>query len=312
VPKRAPALAAHSHAIPAPHSPTAPSTSARPHSRRSTSADLLPRVFALDVPTCPHCGGPRRRIAGSLSQRRRSILAIRRCAVNQGLPHRPRRRAQAPRASRSLDQASKARTLPLARRARLRLSRHPRAAEHAPRRRVCAVVSKAPAPPPRAARQPHKPGPSKRRPGLGGHMTDARSAPNLHLAVDDVRRRRSTSTAHAGLVRCAAPSSGTPRLALAMERGLASRAKRVQAVARALWERAGLFSGAGGGRWVCSAGQGQRLGRSRTVRGSALKQVPARGVEAPWAVRDARGSCPHNWVGELCDEATWAALVKDR
>ena len=53
VPKRAPVPAAHSHAASAPNLPTAPSTSARSHSRRSTWAELLRRVFALDVLTCP-------------------------------------------------------------------------------------------------------------------------------------------------------------------------------------------------------------------------------------------------------------------
>lgn len=51
------------HAVSAPNSPTLPSTSARSRSSRSTWAELLRRVFALDVLTCPHCGGPRRLIA---------------------------------------------------------------------------------------------------------------------------------------------------------------------------------------------------------------------------------------------------------
>jgi hypothetical protein len=38
------------------------------------------------------------------------------------------------------------------------------------------------------------------------------------------------------------PSSGSPRLALAVERALASRPTRARAVERALWERAGLLA----------------------------------------------------------------------
>jgi hypothetical protein len=45
------------------NSPTAPSTSARSHLRRSTWAQLLRRVFAAGVLTCPHRAGPRRLIA---------------------------------------------------------------------------------------------------------------------------------------------------------------------------------------------------------------------------------------------------------
>jgi hypothetical protein len=63
VPKRAPASTSPSCGPLAPNSPTAPSTSARSRSSRSTWAELLRRVFAVDVLTCPHCGGPRRLIA---------------------------------------------------------------------------------------------------------------------------------------------------------------------------------------------------------------------------------------------------------
>ena len=63
VPKRAPASTSPSCGPLAPNSPTAPGTSARSRSSRSTWAELLRRVFAVDVLTCPHCGGPRRLIA---------------------------------------------------------------------------------------------------------------------------------------------------------------------------------------------------------------------------------------------------------
>jgi len=63
VPKRTTAPAAPSCAALAPASSTAPSNSARSRSSRSTWAELLRRVFALDVLTCPHCGAPRRLIA---------------------------------------------------------------------------------------------------------------------------------------------------------------------------------------------------------------------------------------------------------
>jgi hypothetical protein len=49
---------------------------------------------------------------------------------------------------------------------------------------------------------------------------------------------------------------------------LASRARRVQAVNRALWERAGLLAVDGGGRGVCSAGQGQQELDWRAVHGT--------------------------------------------
>lgn len=65
VPKRAPAPTSPTCGPLAPNSPTAPSTSdrSRSHPRRSTWAELLHRVFAVDVLICPHCGGPRRFIA---------------------------------------------------------------------------------------------------------------------------------------------------------------------------------------------------------------------------------------------------------
>ena len=63
VPKRAPASTSPSCGPLAPNSPTAPSNSVRSRSSRSIWAELLRRVFAVDVLSCPHCGGPRRLIA---------------------------------------------------------------------------------------------------------------------------------------------------------------------------------------------------------------------------------------------------------
>ncbi len=63
VPTRAPAPSLHPCCPAAPNSPTAPSTSARSRSSRSTWAELLRRVFVVDVLTCPQCGGARRFIA---------------------------------------------------------------------------------------------------------------------------------------------------------------------------------------------------------------------------------------------------------
>ena len=88
---------------------------------RTTWAELMKRAFALDVLVCPHCGGPRKLIAGSPSQRRRSVVALRRCATNRGLPHRGVGGAQDPRALGPLDRVSSARASPRAARARARL-----------------------------------------------------------------------------------------------------------------------------------------------------------------------------------------------
>jgi hypothetical protein len=90
VPKRAPVPAVRSHAAFAPGSPTAPSTSSHSHSRRSTWAELLRRVFAVDVLTCPHCGGPRRLIAHITDP-----VVVRKILAHLGLPTEPPRPAPA-------------------------------------------------------------------------------------------------------------------------------------------------------------------------------------------------------------------------
>ncbi len=66
-------------------SPTAPSTSAR---SRSTWAEVLRRVFALDVLTCPQCGGPRRLIA-----RLTEPAVVRKIVAHPGHPTEPPRAA---------------------------------------------------------------------------------------------------------------------------------------------------------------------------------------------------------------------------
>ena len=90
VPKRAPASTSPSCGPLAPNSPTAPSTSARSRSSRSTWAELLRRVFAVDVLTCPHCGGPRRLIAQLTDP-----IVVRRILGHLGLPTEPPRSAPA-------------------------------------------------------------------------------------------------------------------------------------------------------------------------------------------------------------------------
>ena len=93
VPRHTTAPAAHSHGIFAPNSPTVPSTSARSRSlrsSRSTWAELLRRVFALDVLTCPHCGGPRRLIA-----RLTDPTVVREILTHLGRPTEPPRSAPA-------------------------------------------------------------------------------------------------------------------------------------------------------------------------------------------------------------------------
>ena len=90
VPTRAPAPAAYSRAASAPNSPTAPSSSARSRSSRSSWAELLRRVFAVDVLTCPHCGGHRRLIAQLTDP-----IVVRRILGHLGLPTEPPRSAPA-------------------------------------------------------------------------------------------------------------------------------------------------------------------------------------------------------------------------
>ncbi len=90
VPKRAPAPTSPSRGPLAPDSPTAHSSSARSRSSRSTWAELLRRVFAVDVLTCPHCGGPRRLIAQLTDP-----LVARRILAHLGHPTEPPRPAPA-------------------------------------------------------------------------------------------------------------------------------------------------------------------------------------------------------------------------
>ena len=93
VPKRVPAPSSHPCGPLAPNSPTVPSTSARSRSSRSsrsTWAELLRRVFALDVLTCPHCGGPRRLIA-----RLTAPTVVRAILTRLGHPTEPPRSAPA-------------------------------------------------------------------------------------------------------------------------------------------------------------------------------------------------------------------------
>jgi hypothetical protein len=61
---------------------------AAPHS--STWAELLRRVFAVDVLTCPHCGGPRRLIAQLTDP-----IVVRKILGHLGLPTEPPRSAPA-------------------------------------------------------------------------------------------------------------------------------------------------------------------------------------------------------------------------
>jgi hypothetical protein len=62
----------------------------RPGQRRSTWAELLRRVFALDVLSCPHCGGPRRLIAQLTD-----ATVLRKLFTRHGLPTEPPRPAPA-------------------------------------------------------------------------------------------------------------------------------------------------------------------------------------------------------------------------
>ena len=57
---------------------------------RLTWAELLRRVFALDVLTCPHCGGPRRLIALLTDP-----IVVRRILAHLGHPTEPPRPASA-------------------------------------------------------------------------------------------------------------------------------------------------------------------------------------------------------------------------
>ncbi len=90
VPKPPPTPNASSPGALAPNSLTAPSTSARSHSRRSTWAELLRRVFAVDVFTCPHSGGPRRLIAQLTDP-----VVVRKILAHLGHPTEPPRPAPA-------------------------------------------------------------------------------------------------------------------------------------------------------------------------------------------------------------------------
>ena len=99
----------------------APGAATRSRSSRSTWAELLRRVFAVDVLTCPLCGGPRRLIAQLTDP-----VVVRKILGSSRTAHR----------------ASTARAGPLARTARLRLSRPPLTPPSTPLARDSAQASR--------------------------------------------------------------------------------------------------------------------------------------------------------------------------
>jgi hypothetical protein len=153
----------------------APGAATRSRSSRSTWAELLRRVFAVDVLTCPLCGGPRRLIAQLTDP-----VVVRKILGSSRTAHR----------------ASTARAGPLARTARLRLSRRSYPVEPNPRPPL--------APPSRLARSQSARATAPRAPHnsparvpwrarvSGCHLTDRRPAANLHLAGDDDRLQRNS------------------------------------------------------------------------------------------------------------------------
>jgi len=122
--------------------------------------------------------------------------ALRRPTPPHSAAHRPSRRAQDSRASRTAHRASTARTGSLTRTARLRLSRPPLTPPSTPlarsqRQRVGPLVPQAPAPRPERASDGSRARVPRRAPAPGGRLTDRRPATNRHLAVDDDRLRGS-------------------------------------------------------------------------------------------------------------------------
>jgi len=67
-----------------PGSPSPMRTSPRTPRQRLTWAELLKRVFAIDVLTCPHCGGPRKLIALI-----NDGFVVRKILTHLGLPAEP-------------------------------------------------------------------------------------------------------------------------------------------------------------------------------------------------------------------------------
>jgi hypothetical protein len=121
---------------------------------------------------------------------------LRRPTPPHSAAHRPSRRAQDSRASRTAHRASTARTGSLTRTARLRLSRPPLTPPSTPlarsqRQRVGPLVPQAPAPRPERASDGSRARVPRRAPAPGGRLTDRRPATNRHLAVDDDRLRGS-------------------------------------------------------------------------------------------------------------------------
>ena len=173
VPKRAPAPSSHPCGPLAPNSPAAPSASAR---SRSTWAELLRRVFALDVLTCPHCGGPR-----SLIAQLTAPVVVRKILTHLGHPTEPP--APNPRAhansSTSPEPAPFTTSSPLL----ARDSRRP----------AGPLVSNAPAPPPQRASNSspdRHTGPIR---ALAHNLTDRSAAAILTFPVDDGRLQRKSS-----------------------------------------------------------------------------------------------------------------------
>jgi hypothetical protein len=81
----APAAQWRDEVVPAGRDGTQRSSSAiHSPSRRATWAELLQRVFAIDVLTCPHCGGKRKLIA-LITER----SVVRRILAHLGLPTQP-------------------------------------------------------------------------------------------------------------------------------------------------------------------------------------------------------------------------------
>gem|GEM_PF-1075151 len=138
-----------------------------------------------------------RTLAPRLRPRRPHLPALRRPAPPHSAAHRPSRRAQDPRAPRPPDRASTAHTGSLTRTVRLRLSRRPLPAEHAPRPRSAPPsrpgrIQNARTTAPARVERLASPAP---RPdlGSGGDLTDRPAAANLPCAVNDGRLRRRSS-----------------------------------------------------------------------------------------------------------------------
>jgi|688.fasta_scaffold22655_3 hypothetical protein len=154
----------------------APGAATRSDSSRSTWAELLRRVFALNVLTCPHCGGPRRLIAQLTDS-----VVVRKILGSPGPAHR----------------APTVRTGPLRRTARLRLSAAPYPAERAPRPRPKRASRHARAPSARSTARARIGRLASTRltasASLGEPLdgTDCRGEPPSAVVVDRLRRKSS-------------------------------------------------------------------------------------------------------------------------